>query len=178
MGPPSLLQQQYIPSSSSSPRKSQDEALVRSEKNKLQEKQFECFTKHCRIFYRHSLSIIKNNHEKKNKNKTSKDVDMNTSREIMNVFHSLLHSIQEHDQTNTEQQEQKKAIMIKKTDFGYSELIKCGLCNSEISNYHMTELVKIRDNERRKAHELGMKLRFQTFYNILLEQQQKQQQIL
>merc|ERR1711862_321549 len=41
-----------------------------------------------------------------------------------------------------------------------------------------TELVKIRDNERRKAHELGMKLRFQTFYNILLEQQQKQQQIL
>merc|ERR1712039_538662 len=144
---------------------SPEEELKDEENSRIQLKQNECFTKHCRIFYQHSLSISKNNNNE-NSNKTEDDI--NTSSEIMNVFHSLLLSSQQQQQQENGQQ-QKTPIMIKKTDIGYSELIKCGL--NEINNYNIIEFTKIRDNERRKAHELGMKHRFKIFHNMILEYQ-------
>jgi len=135
--PPSQHVIQYIPCSNSN--KSQEEKELISH----QQQKNESFTKHCRIFYQHSLSINDNGNK-----------DINTSREIMNVFNSLVSSHQ-----------QQQPITIKKTEIGYSELIKCGL--NGINSQHIIELTKIRDTERRKAHKQGMKQRCKAFHMVL-----------
>jgi len=114
----------------------------------LRKEQRNSFTEHCRIFYQHSLSLsVPDN---------GNDEDINTSREIMKVFNSLISS-----------QQQQQPLLIDETEKVHSEILKCGLHN--ITDNCAMELTKIRNEERRKAHELGMKQRCQEFHMILDE---------
>ena len=110
----------------------------------LQNQRRKSFANHCRIFYRHSLSLGVNVNGE----------NIITSKEVMDVFNSLISS-----------QELQQPITINKTEAGYSELIKCGL--NSIDDQSMMVLTQVRNEERRKAHDLGMKQRCQEFHMIL-----------
>ena len=112
----------------------------------LKQQQRKSFTDHCRTFYRHSLSIYDNGN----------DESITTSKEIMNVFNCLMSSEQE-----------QQPIIINKTEVGYSQLVKCGL--DGVDDQIIIELTKIRNEERKKAHEQGMKRRHKEFLFILDE---------
>jgi len=120
--------------------------IVDEKLNTLHNDQRKSFTNHCRIFYQHSLSLSALDN--------GNDEDINTSREIMNFFNCLISS-----------QQQQQPFLIDDVENDYSEILKCGLHN--INDKCVVELTKIRNEERRKAHELGMKQRCQEFHMIL-----------
>ena len=102
------------------------------------------FSSHCKTFYRHSLSI----HDE------GSDEDANTSKDVMKVFNSLVVN-----------QQQKLAMNLDETDANYLELVNCGF--HDLDDQTIIELMSIRNEERRKAHQDGMKRRCKELHKIM-----------
>jgi|ERR1719343_81362 len=106
-------------------------------------KQKRRFSDHCKTFFRHSLSMYDE----------GSDEDVNTSKDIMNVFNSLVAN-----------QQQQLPLCLDEKDANYSELVKCGF--NDMDDQTMIELMRIRNEERSKAHQDGMKQRCKELHKI------------
>lgn len=122
------------------------ESIISSTEIQTKRDQLERFRQHCELFYQYSLNTSNSN----DNGKLNYNIDVNASREVLNVFNSLHSGQKGHVESN----------------FYESELKKCGLgCN--MSSEELLELSKISNEERKKAHEQGMQERYKLFDKIL-----------